>query len=163
MKKKLFLMSSLFLGASFMILSCSNSGKSQDAKSETEQEEVAPQIDFAKLYDEALTITCGKVEQKDEPGPFIYMCYMPITIHNNTAISFSPDDYIINYKYQDEITVDGMLEDTILDNSTKGPELSSNSTTEFTIKQSGITITEATAKLLISQEEFEKRYKELSN
>ena len=162
MKKKLFLRGALFLGITLLVLSCSNSNKSQDTQSETEQEESVQQIDFAKLYEEALSITCGIVEQKNEPGPFIYMCYMPITIHNNTAISFSPDDYIIYYKYEDEITVDGMLEDAILDSSTIGPELPSNSNTEFVIKQSGITITGANAKLTISQEEFKKRYKDLS-
>ena len=159
MKKKFFLRSALFLGISLLMLSCSNSNKSQEAQSETEQEELAPQIDFTKLYEEALSITCGEVEQKDEPGPFIYMCYMPVTIHNNSAIPLSPEDYIINYKYEDEITVDGMLEDTILDTNTKGPELSPNSDTEFVIKQSGITITGANVKLKISQDEFEKRYK----
>ena len=71
MKKNLFLRGALFLGITLLVLSCSNSNKSQDTQSETEQEESDQQMDFAKLYENAITFTAGEVTEKEIPE-YIY-------------------------------------------------------------------------------------------
>lgn len=90
------------------------------------------------------------------------MCYMPLTVQNNTDLTFSPEDYIIEYQYEDEDTVDGDLVDVTFDKTMQGFELNPNSKTEIVIKQPGLTVKNPSVKLMISQEEFEKRYKEVN-
>ena len=87
---------------------------------------------------------------------------MPLTVQNNTDLTFSPEDYIIEYQYEDEDTVDGDLVDVTFDKTMQGFELNPNSKTEIVIKQPGLTVKNPSVKLMISQEEFEKRYKEVN-
>ena len=162
MKKKLFLSSALFLSASLLTLSCSNSNKSQDTQSETEQEEATPQIDFAKLYEEAITFKAGDVTEKEIPEDLYKKLSQPIDIKNNTAINFSSNDYIITYEYEQEDMVNDYLEVVTRLDSISGPDLASNSSVNVVIKQEGFCLKNPSVKLTISLEEFEKRYKELS-
>ena len=162
MKKKIFLRRVLFLGITLLVLSCSNSNKSQDAQSETEQEESAQQIDFAKLYENAITFTAGEVTEKEIPEDIYKELSQPIDIKNNTAINFSSNDYIISYECEKEEMVNDFLEVVTIQDSISGPVLASNSSVNVVIKQEGFCLKNPTVKLTISQEEFEKRYKELS-
>ena len=148
----------LFLSLAMIVMSsCSNSNKNS---SESGQEAVA-EVDYAAIYENALSFSAGEVEKKSEPGPFLYMCYMPLIVQNNTDLTFSTEDYIIEYQYEDEDTVDGDLVDVTLDKTMQGSELNPNSKTEIVIKQPGLTVKNPSVKLTISQEEFEKRYKEI--
>ena len=157
--KKLVIISGAFFMSLAMIgmSSCSNSNKNS---SESEQEAVA-EVDYAAIYENALSLSAGDVEKKSEPGPFLFMCYMPLTVQNNTDLTFSPEDYIIEYQYEDEDTVDGDLVDVTFDKTMQGSELNPNSQTEIVIKQPGLTVKNPSVKLVISQEEFENRYKEI--
>ena len=160
MKKSVILSGTLFLSLAMIFMSsCSNYNKTN---SETEQETVA-EVDYAEIYENALSFSTGEVEKKSEPGPFLFMCYMPLTVQNNTDLTFSPEDYIIEYQYEDEDTVDGDLVDVTFDKTMQGSELTPNSKTEIVIKQPGLTVKNPSVKLVISQEEFEKRYKEAQN
>lgn len=159
MKKLVIFSETLFMSLAIFVSSCSNTNKTN---SETEQETVA-EVDYTALYENALSLSAGEVEKKSEPGPFLFMCYMPLTVQNNTNLTFSPEDYIIEYQYEDEDTVDGDLMTVTFDKTMQGSELNPNSKNEIIIKQPGLTIKNPSVKLTISQEDFEKRYKEVQN
>lgn len=154
--KKIFF---LFL-SSIILLSCGSSKVKSIDNTEVSESELQNTVNLDSLYSVAITFVPGEVTRKDVPGVYLLQCTMPLTIQNNTAISFSPEDYEISYEYIVEDTVDGELVDTAKKGSLKGPELPANSSVETSIVEGGLGLENPSVKLTINKEEFEKRYKE---
>lgn len=156
MKKTVKTLGIIFLSLIPFCWSCSGSNKSADSQSE----EVGDQTDYAQLYEDALTFEAGEISMKNVPETEYNNYTQPITIKNNSIIALTPEDYIITYEYEhDDWDVDGIITVTSQD-SIKGIEIAPNSTLVAIINKDGLGLKNTSVKLKISQEEFEKRYKE---
>ena len=146
-----------------LFASCGAKKENTSETTEISKTELQNQVNLDSLYSVAITFVPGEVTRKDVPGVYLLQCTMPLTIQNNTDISFSPEDYEITYEYIIEDAVNGELVDTPKPGTLKGPELPANSSVETAIIEGGLGLENPSVKLTINKEEFERRYKEKNN
>ena len=120
------------------------------------------EIEIDKQYKNAITLNPGKKAVKQLFEHTDKVIDWPLSLTNNTAITLLPQDYTITYleEYED-MTSDGSLEMFKKTRKLKGPELAPGATGEAKIHNSSTEdIRNPKVKLLISKEEFTKRFKE---
>lgn len=120
------------------------------------------QIAIDDQYKNAITLNPGKKAVKQLFEHTDKVIDWPLSLTNNTDITLSPQEYTIMYveEYEDT-TPYGDLEMVKKNRNLVGPELTPGTTAVATIHNPGTEdIFNPKVKLLISKEEFAKRFKE---
>ena len=117
---------------------------------------------IAQQFKNAITLTPGKKSKQMLFEHTDKIIDWPLTLVNNTNITLTPNDYVITYLEEEEIlNSEGDLVMVKKNRTMKGPELLPGATATATIHDSSTEdIRNPKVKLLISKDEFAKRYRE---
>lgn len=135
----------------------------EQAKIEELRNDSLMNLEIDKQFESPLSITTGKAKTVWPEESSVPVSTMPYTIHNNTDVPFTSEDYKITYSYVIEEDIDGMLEDVTKKGKSDGIEVDANSDAEGSIKLKGSDIKNVKVEINISKEEFTQRFKTLKN
>ena len=138
----------------------------EQARQDSIRQDSINSIEIDKQYSNALSLNLNKGKKKEtyQGDNQCAGIYWPLIVKNNTDITLTPDDYTITYVGHDEIQDDdGYLVPYDKKESLRVPELQPQSSETVILSVpvgKYFSISNPKIKLLISKEEFIKRYNE---
>ena len=139
----------------------------EQARQDSIRQDSINSIEIDKQYSNALSLNLNKGKKKEtyQGDDQCAGIYWPLIVKNNTDITLRPEDYTITYVGHDEIQDDdGYLMPYDKKESLRVPELQPQSSETVILSVpvgKYFSISNPKIKLLISKEEFFKRYKEI--